>query len=91
MKAASLRTRPSVVRSFSPSRLHQDKVFRVDTRKMAVHRVNTYVHENHAVFGQLKVDDKTNVITVIPKLLEMLQLKDATVTTDAMGCQRDIA
>jgi len=59
--------------------------------KMAVHMVNAYVHENHAVFGQLKVDDKTNEITAIPKLLEMLQLKDATVTIDAMGCQRDIA
>ena len=61
------------------------------SRKMAIHMVNAYVHENHAVFGQLKVDDKTNEITVIPKLLEMLQLKDATVTIDAMGCQRDIA
>jgi len=61
------------------------------SRKMAVHMVSAYVHENHAVFGQLKVDDKTNEITVIPKLLEMLQLKDATVTIDAMGCQRDIA
>jgi len=61
------------------------------SRKMAIHMVNAYVHENHAVFGQLKVDDKTNEISVIPKLLEMLQLKDATVTIDAMGCQRDIA
>ena len=43
------------------------------------------------MFGQLKVDDKTNEITAIPKLLEMLQLKEATVTIDAMGCQRDIA
>jgi predicted transposase YbfD/YdcC len=49
------------------------------------------VHENHAVFGQLKVDDKTNEITAIPQLLDMLQLKDATVTVDAMGCQRAIA
>jgi predicted transposase YbfD/YdcC len=59
--------------------------------KMAIHMVSAYVHENHAVFGQLKVDDKTNEITAIPKLLDMLQLKDATVTIDAMGCQRDIA
>lgn len=59
--------------------------------KAAVHMISAYVHENHAVFGQLKVDDKTNEITAIPKLLEMLQLKDATVTIDAMGCQKDIA
>ncbi len=59
--------------------------------KAAIHMINAYVHENHAVFGQLKVDDKTNEITAIPSLLEMLQLQDATVTIDAMGCQRSIA
>ena len=61
------------------------------SRKVAIHMINAYVHENHAVFGQLKVDDKSNEITAIPKLLDMLQLKEATVTIDAMGCQRDIA
>ena len=59
--------------------------------KAAIHMINAYVHENHAVLGQLKVDDKSNEITAIPSLLEMLQLKGATVTIDAMGCQRDIA
>lgn len=67
------------------------KSFDTASNKMAIHMINAYVHENHAVFGQLKVDDKTNEITAIPKLLEMLQLKDATVTIDAMGCQRNIA
>lgn len=52
---------------------------------------SAYVHENHAVFGQLEVADKTNEITAIPSLLKMLPLRDATVTIDAMGCQRDIA
>jgi len=37
------------------------------------------------------VDDKSNEITAIPRLLEMLQLKQATVTIDAMGCQRAIS
>ena len=59
--------------------------------KAAIHMINAYVHENHAVFGQLKVDGKSNEITAIPSLLEMLQLQDATVTIDAMGCQREIA
>ena len=59
--------------------------------KSAVHMVNAYVHENHTVFAQLKVDDKSNEITAIPELLEMLELKDSTVTIDAMGCQREIA
>lgn len=67
------------------------KSFDTASNKVAIHMINAYVHENHAVFGQLKVDDKTNEITAIPQLLEMLQLKDATVTTDAMGCQRNIA
>jgi predicted transposase YbfD/YdcC len=67
------------------------KSFDAASNKLAVHMVNAYVHENHAVFGQLKVDDKSNEITAIPRLLEMLQLKEATVTIDAMGCQRDIA
>jgi len=59
--------------------------------KAAVHLVSAWVHENHAVFGQLAVDDKSNEITAIPKLLDMLKLKDATVTIDAIGCQKDIA
>mgnify|MGYP000060320180 CR=1 FL=1 len=59
--------------------------------KAAIHMIHAYVHENHAVFSQLKVDDKTNEITAIPSLLEMLQLQDATVTIDAMGCQKQIA
>lgn len=57
----------------------------------AIHRINAYVHENHAVFGPLKGDDKTNEITALPSLLERWQLQDATVTIDALGGQRDIA
>ena len=67
------------------------KSFDTASNKASVRMLNAYVHENHAVFGQLKVDSKTNEITAIPRLLEMLQLKQATVTIDAMGCQRDIA
>jgi len=67
------------------------KSFDTASGKAAIHMLNAYVYENHAVFGQLKVDSKTNEITAIPKLLEMLQLKEATVTIDAMGCQKDIA
>ncbi|MCK5783217.1 MAG: ISAs1 family transposase [Desulfobacterales bacterium] len=67
------------------------KSFDTASGKAAIHMLNAYVYENHAVFGQLKVDSKTNEITAIPKLLEMLQLKDATVTIDAMGCQKNIA
>jgi len=67
------------------------KSFDTASGKTAIHILNAYVYENHAVFGQLKVDSKTNEITAIPKLLEMLELKEATVTIDAMGCQKEIA
>lgn len=59
--------------------------------KAAIHMVTAWVHENHAVFGQLRTEDKSNEITAIPKLLEMLDLQEATVTIDAMGCQKEIA
>ena len=42
-------------------------------------------------FGQVKVSDKSNEITAIPALLELLDIEGATVTTDAMGCQHAIA
>lgn len=59
--------------------------------KAAIHMVSAWVYENHAVFGQVSVDDKSNEITAIPRLLGMLQLRQATVTIDAMGCQREIS
>ena len=41
--------------------------------------------------GQVKVGDKSNEITAIPRLLELLALQGCVVTIDAMGCQREIA
>jgi predicted transposase YbfD/YdcC len=58
--------------------------------KACIHLVSAWVCEDHAVFGQLAVDQKSNEITAIPKLLEMLQLKGSTVTIDAIGCQKEI-
>lgn len=57
----------------------------------AIHMVSAWVYENHAVFGQVKVKDKSNEITAIPELLKLLDLKGATVTMDAMGCQKELA
>ena len=59
--------------------------------RACIHLVSAWVCEDHAVFGQLAVDDKSNEITAIPKLIEMLNLKKAVVTIDAMGCQTEIA
>lgn len=41
--------------------------------------------------GQLKVDGKSNEITAVPKLLELLAIEGCIVTTDAMGCQKEVA
>ena len=42
-------------------------------------------------FGQVKTEEKSNEITAIPELLELLELKGLIVTIDAMGCQKKIA
>lgn len=59
--------------------------------KAAIHMVSAWAHANRLVLGQLKVDDKSNEITAIPKLLQLLDLQGAIVTMDAMGCQKEIA
>lgn len=56
-----------------------------------LHIVSAWATEQHLTLGQQQVDGKSNEITAIPKLLEMLELKGAIVTIDAMGCQKDIA
>jgi len=59
--------------------------------KNAIHMVSAWAAENHVVLGQIKVDDKSNEITAIPQLLDLLELSGCIVTIDAMGCQREIA
>jgi hypothetical protein len=54
--------------------------------KAAIHMVSAWANTNRLILGQLKVDDKSNEITVIPKLLTLLDLKGCVVTIDAMGC-----
>src|SRR5690606_2919244 len=56
-----------------------------------VHIVNAWVVENQLVLAQVATDEKSNEITAIPKLLDLLQLKEATISLDAMGCQKNIA
>lgn len=59
--------------------------------KAALHMISAWAGEHGLVFGQLAADQKSNEITAIPKLLEMLDIKGLTVTIDAIGCQKDIA
>ncbi len=56
-----------------------------------LHLVSAWATQQHLTLGQVAVDGKSNEITAIPQLLEMLDLKGALVTLDAMGCQKDIA
>jgi predicted transposase YbfD/YdcC len=61
-----------------------------DTLK-PLHLVSAWATEAGLTLGQVAVDGKSNEITAIPVLLELLDLKGALVTIDAMGCQKDIA
>jgi predicted transposase YbfD/YdcC len=59
--------------------------------KAAIHMVSAWCQTNHLVLGQLATAAKSNEITAIPKLLKLLNLRDAVVSIDAMGCQKKIA
>lgn len=59
--------------------------------KSAIHMVSAWASQQHLVLGEVKVDDKSNEITAIPALLELLALHGCIVTIDAMGCQHEIA
>jgi predicted transposase YbfD/YdcC len=57
----------------------------------ALHLVSAWATTNGLTLGQVAVDAKSNEITAIPQLLELLDLKGCVVTIDAAGCQKDIA
>lgn len=59
--------------------------------KAAIYMVSAWASANHLTLGQRKVDAKSNEITAIPKLLEVLAVSGCLVTIDAMGCQKEIA
>lgn len=59
--------------------------------KSAIHMVSAWATANHISLGQVVVDAKSNEITAIPKLLELLAVSGCLVTIDAMGCQTEIA
>lgn len=80
----------------------QDQVIAVDGKtvrrshdrsagKQAIHMVNAWASAAGVALGQVKVEDKTNEITAIPKLLRLLDVSGCIVTIDAIGCQREIA
>ncbi len=62
---------------------HQDK--------SPIHIVSAWLNKNSLVLGQIKTNEKSNEITAIPELLDLLSIGGATVTMDAMGTQKTIA
>ena len=59
--------------------------------RAAIHMVSAWATANKLSLGQVVVDEKSNEITAIPELLQLLELSGALVTIDAMGCQKEIA
>ena len=83
------------------SRISQGQVIAIDGKTLrrsldkasnqsAIHMVSAWAQSNALVLGQVKVDDKSNEITAIPRLLKLFDLAGAVVTIDAMGCQTEI-
>ena len=65
--------------------------FDAATSKSAIHMVSAWATTNQISLGQVIVDEKSNEITAIPKLLKILEISGCLVTIDAMGCQTAIA
>ena len=59
--------------------------------RSAIHMVSAWASDNALILGQRKTDAKSNEITAIPALLQVLDLSGCIVTIDAMGCQKNIA
>lgn len=59
--------------------------------KSAIHMVSAWANTAGLILGQKRVTEKTNEITAIPELLDMLEIEGCVITIDAMGTQKDIA
>ena len=62
-----------------------------DDDKKPIHMVSAWASKARAVFGQQAVEEKSNEITAVPELLELLDIKGCIITADAMSCQKEIA
>lgn len=65
--------------------------FDSETGRSALRMVSAWVSDENLCLGQIAVDEHSNEITAVPKLLEMLELSGAVVTLDAMHCQKETA
>jgi predicted transposase YbfD/YdcC len=64
---------------------------RTTPKLKALHVVSAWAGQTGITLGQVAVDAKSNEITAMPELLKLLDLQEKIVTTDAMGCQKEIA
>jgi len=60
-------------------------------RQLPIHMVHAWDQANGLMLGQMAVQEKSNEITAVPALLELLDVQDAVVSLDAMHCQKDTA
>ncbi|MBQ4853050.1 ISAs1 family transposase, partial [Pseudoalteromonas sp. MMG012] len=88
MKACSKLTQGEVI-AIDGKRLKGS--FNQSDRRDALYMVSAFACENGVVLAQCPVDKKSNEITALPELLELLEIKGCLVTIDAMGCQKSIA
>lgn len=86
MKAVSRKTEGEII-SIDGKTLRASR----DQQNHVIHMVSAWANENQMVMGQVRTDEKSNEITAIPSLLELLDVKGCIVTIDAMGCQKEIA
>ena len=61
-----------------------------NNQQKALHIVTAWSSSHQLVLGQKKVHKKSNELTAIPELIEMLEIAGSVITIDAMGCQKDI-
>lgn len=67
------------------------KSFDKASKVAAIHMIQAWAVDQQIILGQLKTEDKSNEITAIPRLIELLDIKKKVVTIDAMGCQTAIS
>ena len=60
-------------------------------QQKALHIVSAWSSSHQLVLGQKKVNKKSNELTAIPELIEMLEIAGSIITIDAMGCQKEIS
>jgi predicted transposase YbfD/YdcC len=61
-----------------------------DSQHKAYHVVSAWIAENQITLGEIKTEEKSNEITAVPELLDMLDVKGSIITADAMSCQTAI-